>query len=267
MKLAELLFPFKKGAARVSKEAQDEPSVVLISMYKGGSTFLQQSLKTMLLSRGFALVDFAGDAFRAGMDEAQYCIENSAKFVEKGKFFGAFRGAYVRHFADMSDNKIVIHVRDPRDCVVSLYYSWAYSHGAPGGDKEQEFLELREQTRLKDINEFVLERGKDFAEILDAIQVVKDRYPSAFLSHYEEMVTDFETWLGKLQSFLDLDLPDGVLNKVRASAHTGVREENVSRHVRQVTPGDHKRKLRADVQERLTELLRPQLEQFGYLHG
>jgi hypothetical protein len=262
MSILDLLRPFRKVTP---KEVVNGPSVILISMYKGGSTFLQKTLKTLLLSRGYEHVDFAGDAFRAGWDEGQYCIENSRQFTQRGKFFGAFRGAYVKDFADMSGNKILIHIRDPRDCVVSLYFSWAYSHVAPGGDKKQAFMERREQTRTKDINNFVLERARDFAEILDSIQLVADGYPSAFVSRYEDMVTEFEPWLNKVQAFLGLVFPESAIQQVRANAKFGVKEEDVSRHVRQVTPGDHKRKLTPEVQEQLTQILRPQLERFGYI--
>jgi hypothetical protein len=262
MSILDLLRPFRLVTP---KEVVNAPSVILISMYKGGSTFLQQTLKTLLLSRGYEHVDFAGEAFRAGWDEGQYCIENSRQFVQRGKFFGAFRGAYAKDFADMSGNKILIHIRDPRDCVVSLFFSWAYSHVAPGGDKKEAFMELREQTRTKDINDFVLERARDFADILDSIQLVADRYPSAFVSRYEDMLTEFEPWLNKVQAFLGLVFPESAIQQVRASATFSVKEEDVSRHVRQVTPGDHKRKLTPEVQEQLTQILRPQLERFGYI--
>jgi hypothetical protein len=102
---------------------------------------------------------------------------------------------------------------DPRDCVVSLFFSWAYSHVAPGGDKKQAFMELREQTRTKDINDFVLERARDFADMLDSIQLVADRYPSAFVSRYEDMLTEFEPWLNKVQAFLGLVSRNPQFNK------------------------------------------------------
>ena len=78
-------------------------------------------------------------------------------------------------------------------------------------------------------------------------------------------MTEFEPWLNKVQAFLGLVFPETAIQQVRASATFGVKEEDVSRHVRQVTPGDHKRKLTPEVQEQLTQILRPQLERFGYI--
>lgn len=252
------------GSRPLPKSKISNESVVLITMYKAGSVYLQKILKELLGPIGYKLVDFAGDAFRNGEDEGQYCIKNSKYLSEPGYFFGAFRGAYVRHFEEMSNNKIIVHVRDPRDCLVSLYFSWAYSHGAPGGKKGQEFKELREKTKETEINDFVLKKAQDFVSIYSSINSVLEQYPQACLSKYEDLVTDFEGWLATITGFLALDIDQRNILKLLDRANFDVVEDK-RKHVRQVTPGDYKRKLDIETQQQLTEIFSSQLETFGYL--
>ena len=51
----------------------------------------------------------------------------------------------------------IILLRDPRDCLTSLYFSIAYSHRPPENtEARQQFFAHREEVRQREIDEFVL---------------------------------------------------------------------------------------------------------------
>ena len=73
-------------------------------------------------------------------------------------------------------------------------------------------------------------------------------------------------WNGSsaLCEFLRIDLSPQIANWVSKEMCTNDLVEDVSRHKRQVFPGDFRRKLTASMQDQLTSMLRPHLDAFGY---
>ncbi len=57
------------------------------------------------------------------------------------------------------------------------------------------------------------------------------------------MIQDFNSWFYKLLEFLDLDVSQDTINVILQKADFKADQGNVKAHKRQVTPGDHKRKL------------------------
>src|SRR3546814_6832035 len=106
-----------------------DESIVFITMHKAGSVFVNSILNIIAVENGLTPVDFAGQAFDGGVKEWKYCVDKSTLFRERGYYFGAFRGPYIDKFADLLQNRVLMQVRDPRDCIVSLYYSYRFKIG------------------------------------------------------------------------------------------------------------------------------------------
>ena len=130
-------------------------------MHKAASVFVNQVLSLALECEGITHVDFAREAYTQGVKEWEYCVFKSHLFSTPGYYFGAFRGPYINKFEDLHANRIVVQVRDPRDCIVSLYYSYKFSHGKPGnGVLTNIFNQLRRHAEETDIDKFALEQSK-----------------------------------------------------------------------------------------------------------
>ena len=78
------------------------------------------------------------------------------------------------------------------------------------------------------------------------------------------MVSDFPSWLSKLTTFLDLNLDDETLESILKTAIFEVDKEDKKAGKRQVTPGDHKRKLKAETIRALNFQLEKVLDAFNY---
>lgn len=240
-------------------------SVVFMSMHRAGSSIVNRLLRRMLAQVGMVPVDFARTAFAMGVDEARYCTERSHLLSTPGYYFGAFRGPYVQYFGDLSASRLVVQVRDPRDCIISLYFSVRYSHGLPGGDGEARatFQNLRNDVAAIDIDTFALTQVEAYAHRLQVISKVLETYPEALLLKYEDMILHFSAWFQKLREFLDVPVSQGDFDRYRTAVLPC--EEDVTKHRRQMLPGDFRRKLKIETQEAVTRALRGALEQFGYL--
>ena len=235
-------------------------------MHKAASVFVNQVLELVLANEGLTHVDFAGEAFNNGTKEWEHCVSKSHLFSTPGYYFGAFRGPYIDKFESLSDNRIVVQVRDPRDCIVSLYYSYKFSHGAPGeGVLKKIFNRIRTHVDETDIDSFALEQATTYSRRLSMITDLCGKYDDYTLLTYENMVLDFNVWESQLYDYLNVDPPKHIRAQVAALATFKVTTEDVTQHKRQVVPGDHKRKLKSETVEKMNGILAGHLTQYGYL--
>lgn len=246
-------------------QASHRKSVLFVTMHKAGSVFVGDVLTQLLESTGMPRINLANEAFRVGQSEAEHCVAESHLFARPGYFFGPFRGPYVERFPDLSANKIILQVRDPRDCIVSFFFSIAYSHRVPRtGKGRQKIMERRENAQAIDINDYARETCAQYHHRLDVIRGILERYDDVLLLEYAEMVENFSGWLQRIIDFVGETIDPATIERLHSRASFQVETEDPSRHVRQVTPGDYQRKLTPETQAYLTRELREHLDYFGY---
>ena len=166
---------------------------------------------------------------------------------------------------DSSELRLVAQVRDPRDCIISLYYSLIYSHPPPAqGPAKEKYQRNLAVTQSADLETFVRKQARQYAVRMHVLQDVFQRAQNGILLRYETMVGAPPEWLSALCEFLRIDLSPQIANWVSKEMCTNDLVEDVSRHKRQVFPGDFRRKLTASMQDQLTSMLRPHLDAFGY---
>ena len=185
--------------------------------------------------------------------------------------------------APLGDSKIILHVRDPRDVLVSMYFSYCFIH--PG--KIEPMSGYRKEVEARGIDEFVKLMSSDnhmqlrgdygtgnvLGEHIGSVLERYQNYATHVLSRkdvifvkYEEMVMDFDSWLEKVVAPFKLNDTDDIVERIslenRDTFH--VPSENIHRKKRQVTPGDHKNKLRPETIDYLNSKYGGVLHAFGY---
>jgi len=184
----------------------------------------------------------------------------------------------------LDEASIILHLRDPRDVLVSMFYSYCYMHA---GEIEAH-TGYRKKVAEAGIDKFVLDMvGAGFDDYRGDYGIgsrykgyvgnVRDRYerylvelcdrPNTIVLSYEEMVLAFPSWLGKLLAAFSLTNPDetfAVVEARHANSVSSGEEEDIWTHKRKVTPGDHREKLQAGTIRRLDEIFAPVLHRLGY---
>src|SRR5262249_37925766 len=141
------------------------------------------------------------------------------------------------------------HVRDPRDVLTSYYFSAMYSH-----DQNPQVQQLAQRYAALGIDAAVLDAAKLFLPRYLEYVALHKRWGFPILT-YETLVTDYPRWLdGFLQVFGSV--PEQVRHSFieEYTASFKVTAENVYSHVRQITPGDHKKKLSPETIAKLNDL-------------
>lgn len=160
-----------------------------------------------------------------------------------------------------SQYRIILHLRDPRDVLTSLFFSHCYSHFG-WENRQQE----REEWIKAGIDKFVLDKAHDYVERYDAYCNNLVGKPNVTFVTYEEMVHSFETWLRKFLAPFSLPASESIIRTLVAqyTHEFTVSSEDMTRHKRKITPGDHREKLRPDTIRVLNRKFGRSLEKLGY---
>ena len=240
-------------------------SIAAVSMHKAGSSIADTIITILLKNKGYNKINFAHESLKSGLSEADYCIDAQNRIKPSNEYYGMFRGPYVKDMPRLKDIRVIIQIRDPRDCITSAYYSFAFSHAVPDQpDKRRDFLSRRERILNASIDEYVISKAGEYRYRMTIIRELMSSHQDILVLKYEDMVEDTEHWLKSLTDFIDLPLEEELATRIKSRAKFDVEEEDPSNHRRQVKPGDHKRKLKPETILKLNEVLRDELEAFGY---
>lgn len=254
----------------LSKSAH--PSIIHFSLNKSATTYVKHLLKICCEEQGMTTVRMHDYAFaskfpyfdRLSIEELQ---QYQHVFKPTGYLYTAF-GGLVQGINNLDQYRVVLMTRDPRDILVSAYYSISYSHEEPTSfsSKNEEFYGVRSQARQQTIDEYVLNSWEKINEIL---QTYRDRllekYPHVYLTRYEDMVDDFENWFINLLEACQLDISEALKDQIIQKHYASrPKVEDKQAHVRKGVSGDYKNKLKDETISFLDEKLADMLAYYQY---
>jgi len=250
----------------------NQKSVLHFSINKAATQHIKGVLKRLAVENKLIPVDYNGYAFATDLP---YLDLLSSEEMESYKhifspcgYLYSVLGGMVKNIDQMEDYRIILSVRDPRDILVSKYYSIGYSHAIPlkTGNKRDRFLRRRDSIKKMSIDEFVLQ---DYTRVLLRFQAYQNEllncYDNVLLLRYEDMIADYRRWLSKLAKGCDFYISEQLINTlVTDFEKTKVHVEDKFRHVRKGRTGDYKEKLKPETIEKLNEIFQPYMGTFGY---
>lgn len=251
---------------RLPVPLSDRPSCLMFTQPKSGSKMVRGILRELARQSGLQPTGPGGAFFKAGISQRDAPALASDIFRPTGYFY---------HFSNVPAActiplyvQTLVHVRDVRDVLVSKYYSLRESHPAPGDavkpDKKREFVKQREMLRGLTVDEGVIRlatRGQ-----AQAIRELRDRAgrPGAMLSRYEDMVYRKNEWAEEVCRHFGWDRAKRDIERAVAPFDVFPDGERPDQHVRQVHPGNYRKKLKPETIEALDKLFSSELEFFGY---
>lgn len=241
------------------------PSRAAFSIFKSGSTLLYNLLSDMCRYNGMPTIDFVAAAFNQGVKFHDIPTEIEKILFQQGYMYLGFRTYFEFDPSfDFDAIKKILLVRDPRDVLVSLYFSQRYSHVIPEqGEAAESLLRDRKRALQLDIEAFVRER-------VAYVRRPYERYLSLAwdenlkLYRYENVIFEKRSWIYELASYLDLSVDEGFVDLLLEKYDVMPGAENPLAHIRQVRPGNYLKHLRAECIEHLTKSFRDILERYGY---
>lgn len=244
------------------------PSVYVFSLPKAGSVLLDNIMRGLSEQVGVTYVSLMGEFFKLGLAEQDVPSTTSNVFADNGYCFGGFR-AFPKTFEipNLSTRKSIFLLRDPRDMLVSHYFSMRSSHPDPGKilTTSRQSLPRRDKALVMSVDEYALDLASYYVRQLSRyIDVFKDHPENFTVFRYEDVIFEKRAWVSDICRAFNWNVSERARNKIADKNDVVPSAENEAQHIRQVTPGDGMRKLQPETIEKLNELFEPQLAHFGY---
>ena len=243
-------------------------SIIHFSLNKAATQYTKKILRECAVENGMVPVHINEYAFYTKFPyltglSTDRMVEFSHIFKPNGYFYSAF-GGFVPGISEMDRYKVILMVRDPRDILVSWYYSIAFSHSIPPitSNRHEEYIRKRKKAQEITIDEHVLSESDRVFNILNRYQVdLLDLYPHVYLTSYEKMTSNFEGWLKDLLVACELEISSKTFQKlVEDNKQAQPKEENIYKHIRKGKPGDYLDKLQPETIEYLNNKFSPIFE-------
>jgi hypothetical protein len=239
----EKLLKTSVGTARLRLPPRGPaPSFYLFAMHKGGSTLLNDMMGEALNQANIPQINIPEVAFSAGRPECD--ILNPEEFIfQHGYCYRGFREfpPYLRRF-DLSKTKKILLVRDPRDMLISNYFSVKYSHPIPRTGFIKDSLQRERETATStEIDGYCLSQLNFFKSEFEGYEHILGT--NIRIYRYEDVIFNKIEWLRDMLRYLEITLPFEIIGRIAKKHDIRPEAERPNEHIRQVTPGNFRKHL------------------------
>jgi len=248
-------------------------SIIHFSFNKAATQYVKSILVKLAVENCLTPVGINDYAFNSDFPFLDHLSVEQMKqyehiFKNQGYLYSVF-GGMVEGIRDLEKYKLVFSVRDPRDMLVSSYYSQAFSHASPDikGNKHDGFMERRQLALNSTIDDYVLKEADNINRTFQRYDdLLISRYASFLhLIRYEDMVEDFASWLSGLIEYCEFKVSDeSVATLITENVRMKPQGEDIQKHLRKGLPGDYKEKLLPATICSLNNTFSVMLKRFGY---
>ena len=250
--------------------AADIDSFFVFSFPRCGSTLLDRMLRQLCDGTGLPYITIADDAFASGVQMGRLGSSIETLFCPRGYGYLGLRAFFTfePQFDFSTVNKVLL-VRDPRDMMVSLYFSMKHSHEIPKlGAASRHMQDYRNLVRKTDINSFLdTEHGELATQLFKRSVALYRRFifdDRLRLYHYEKVIFEKAAWVRDLVDFFSIPASEEMMDRVVADNDILPDREDPNAHIRQVRPGNYLQHLNPQSIELLNDSFADELEFFGY---
>lgn len=242
-------------------------SVVLLSQPRGGTQVCEQVISEVFRRAGGQSLHLGKFLFWYDNKKVNQ-LRNEAwakeNLVSKGYFFGNF-GSY-KDITELPKLKYVVMCRDPRDVLLSHYFSIRDAHILNSRDMRQR----SENANSLNLDDYVLQ-----ADMIEDVrsytkQAIKMRSSdhSHLFIRYEDMMSDPKYFVQKVAEFLDLNIDDqdteNIVDSCNLRPISREDTESTLRHRRSGHWGQYRKKLKPETKEKLWQAFDNELAKLGY---
>lgn len=249
--------------------AKAECAWIALGIRKSGSSIFSSIVNALANFNDLNTIDIPGTMFKHG---DRFIEWNShprlPELLWRGNVYIGFRDPPTGFYGDpvFREARKILMVRDPRDALVSEYFSNAYSHSVPTEAKGGSVVEReREKALQTDIEDYVLKRIHPLNRTVGGFRaLVESRDPNLLVLRYEDVILDKANWIRTIVDHFGWEVTDQMIDLILSWADIRPEVEDKTAFVRRVAPGDHLDKLSPAVIAKVDSKLSDVWESFGY---
>jgi len=239
------------------------------SVHKSGSTMLGKMVREVCKRRDIPAASVPNLLFSEGVPVRDWKDDQklAPAFTKEILYYG-FRFLPPMMCAPgvaLRKSRFVLLVRDPRDALVSQYFSFGKTSGSHVLPKKnaEAYTATRESLPERSIDEYVVQISR---QLCNKLVDYRDNlnFDLGLMRRYEDVFFDKATFLGEIFTHFGVDVPPGVIAKVAENHDIRPEKEDETRHIRKGTPGDHREKLKPETIATLNDTFREIGAFYGY---
>lgn len=249
------------------------PAFFVLGVRKSGSSMFNRVAQLLSRYNNHNWVDVAGSLFNKNIRVGEWVRDPSfGDIIRGGNVYGGFRTfpSGISKNPVFVPGKKVLLIRDPRDALVSEYFSNAFSHSIPkktadgeGGARES-LLAQRQAALVTPIEEYVASRAKLMGRtMMEYAPILGD--PNLLLLKYEDIIFDKRKMITDVIEHFGWQIRPPQIDAVLGWVDVKPEQENPKQFIRKVTPGDHQEKLTSEAIKSLDAELEGVLKTFSYV--
>lgn len=263
---------FEGVTFQVDTSAPERPAWFVLGVRKSGSSMFNRAVKLLAKFNAVNWIDIAGDLFENNVPAPRWSPTTPPEgLIVGGNCYGGFRDLPLGLTRDpvFADARKVLLVRDPRDAIVSEYFSTRGTHSLPkfaeDGDEgaREDLLRRREVAQQVSVEDFARAEGQRMADTVERyVRLLGD--PRLLVLRYEDIIFDKVKMVQQVTDHFGWKVGQGQIGAILKWIDVVPEQEDPSAFIRKVTPGDHREKLSAETIAGLNRVLGRGMEAFGY---
>lgn len=248
------------------------PSVLFFTTHKCASTFVSALLDELANQSDYENLNYESAYWELG-DQVDASNTHISKFLPQnydvlfrrhGEIYGPLRFAV--DFPGRDKFKHIFFFRDPRDVLVSMYYSFGFTHPEPiNSEVRQRFLKNRAEIQALGIDEYVLKKAaENIIPRFERFRGLAQTAPGALFLTYDEFSQHTDVFLRKVTDYLEIDLSEESIEKLSNFASPIQKGAPKLEHKRSGKSGQWKNELKPETADELNRILAPILDYWGF---
>ena len=244
----------------------------VFSIHKSGSSLLHSMIHGVCRAAKIPAADLPGLLFAEGVDLRVWRHDRRLlDLVVDGRIYYGFRDLpelLLKPDSILSRRKSVLLIRDPRDALVSQYFSMGgkyFSHALPTKNADR-ILHKAQKTEHLDVDSYVTRAAPVLLAKLKSY-VSNLNLDSTLIRRYEDIYFDKHAFLREIFDYFEISVPKGILDRVATQCDVRPEKENAGKHIRKGLPGDHREKLQPRTISDLNGIFGETCRSFGYALG
>lgn len=253
------------------KSNTDVESVIFFTTHKAASNFTNQILKEVEKNSEFILYDYG--ALIGSLSEKLNITDDFEEYLNKnyknlfnlyGEIYGPQRKPL--NFLGINDFKKIFFMRDPRDVLVSAYFSFGYSHVEPDSNVLlKSFLKERQKIQNQTIDEYVIQESNNWVKpmYMEYKELRENSNNNLLYLKYNDYINDTQNFVYQVLSFLGLENQE-LAERLSLHANPITSSENIDKHKRSGRNNQWKNHLKQSTQDKLNKELHEVLEYWEF---
>ncbi len=250
----------------------DRECAFILGVRKSGSTLLNKIIIDLCKYNNLPYFSIAEHAFQQNLRFKDWTrAEELQEVIKDGIIYSGFRAlpSFLSNNELFNQRKKILLVRDPRDAIVSQFFTVAFNHSIPkensvnANGAREELLNKRELVKNQPIDEYVIKSAVGLRNTLKAyVKFINS--PLTLVFRYEDVLLNKKPWIQEMAQFLNLEADEKILKNILDRVDIVPDKENPKNFIRKAVPGDHKNKLQPETIDQLNEIFAEVLNSFNY---